>query len=104
MCPLKHHVVQKIINDCCTTRVCECDACVDPTPCEDGWDTINEKIDVCGCKTHQCKPPSVCLIDGVEHAPGKTKFNVIILVYVLCCLFDFIKVLTGSVISWFVNS
>jgi len=70
LCPLKHHVVQKIINDCCTTRVCECDACVDPTPCEDGWDTINEKIDVCGCKTHQCKPPSVCLIDGVEHAPG----------------------------------
>jgi len=69
-CPTKQHLVETKINDCCTTSKCECDECVDPTPCESGWTECNVKFDQCGCKTFECEPPSVCLVDGIEHAPG----------------------------------
>ncbi len=71
-CPSKMRMVEKEVNECCTTRVCECDACSDPAPCQDGWEKTNEKTDECGCVSFECQPPSKCMIDGVEHQPGAT--------------------------------
>ena len=70
ICPTNQHIVEKEINECCSTRVCECNVCPDPQPCQEGWTEIEGIADDCGCKTIECQPPSMCIVNGEERAPG----------------------------------
>ena len=69
-CPERYHLVEDKTNPCCSTRVCVCDACIDPQPCMEGWTEVDNGVDECGCSLRQCKPPSKCIVEGVEHLPG----------------------------------
>merc|ERR1712119_13852 len=53
-------IVEKQINDCCKSRVCECDICPEIKTCQEGWLTVESELsDECGCKTVECKHQQV---------------------------------------------
>lgn len=71
-CPSGQHVVEKQVNSCCKTRVCECDLCVEPQPCQEGWTAIDSIADECGCSSRQCQPPTMCMLGGEQYQPGES--------------------------------
>merc|ERR1712183_1218518 len=57
-------------NDCCKSRVCECDICPEIKTCQEGWLTVESELsDECGCKTVECKPPASCISNGEKYQP-----------------------------------
>lgn len=71
-CPSGKHIVEKKINDCCKTRICECDVCPEVKTCQEGWLRVeSEFTNECGCKTVECKPPTSCISNGEKYQPGK---------------------------------
>lgn len=71
-CPSNYHLAEKVINPCCKTAVCECNACEEPAACKEGW-RASDTTDECGCVTRECSPPTECLYNGDAHAPGESQ-------------------------------
>ena len=69
-CSSGRHIAAKVINACCTTRVCECNECAAPEDCKEGW-TASDTTDDCGCITRECVAPQQCVYCGESHEPGK---------------------------------
>lgn len=65
------HLVRTVVNECCSTTVCECNACSQPEPCQQGWQASDITTE-CGCIQRTCIPEEVCTYEGEKHSPGKT--------------------------------
>lgn len=74
-CPSNYHLAEKVINPCCSTSFCECNACEEPQMCKEGW-TACDTADECGCVKRECQPPTECVYYGETHAPGIDVFVV----------------------------